>query len=565
MSYKVLYRSYRPKKFKEVVGQKYITKALQNSVIKQKVANAYLFCGPRGTGKTSIANILAMSLNCERFNGEPCCECDSCQKALNNTHPDIIEFDAASHSKVENIRAILEKVNFLPTEGKFKIYIIDEVHMLSNSAANALLKTLEEPPKNTIFILATTDPQKVISTVQSRCQRYDFTKINNNEIKERIIEVLDNESITYEEKAAEAIAKLADGGMRDALTILEQCLAYDENLTYENVGTVYGIATEEDFFDFVCCLVNNKKQESLNMIRKISARGGDLNRFCTDIIEVIKNIIIHSKLSSVEADITNEAKIREIYSVADESMLLNIIEEILVILRNRYEYSDILTQLEVLILKFINNNVSRETFEESNKDKKKILINKKDENEPVNRNESSALDNEHNKKTITVNNHKENEIHYSDDEIARILLSATKEERQKSAKAISDKIVEFATNSEEMAIANILEQCQIFGTSADFILFSCNDVIVKTTANDKEINKKLYFQLRDYFGIDKMPYVLEEAHIKQNIIHKFKELKANGDNEIYVVKKYISDKNSEISNEDKLLEMFGDDLVIKEG
>ncbi|MBQ5444719.1 MAG: DNA polymerase III subunit gamma/tau, partial [Erysipelotrichaceae bacterium] len=244
MAYQVLYRTYRPAKFSEVVGQEYIIKTLVNAIRNKKIAHAYLFAGPRGTGKTTIAKLFAKAINCDHFQGESCDNCPNCRAYLEGNHPDIIELDAASNNGVENVREIIEQVPYAPLLGKYKVYIIDEVHMLSASAFNALLKTLEEPPAHVIFILATTDPQKVIPTVLSRCQRYNFSKISTYEIKKRTCEILKAENIPYEEKAVEEIARMAEGGMRDALSILEQCLAYSpDSLKLEDVEQIFGLTS----------------------------------------------------------------------------------------------------------------------------------------------------------------------------------------------------------------------------------------------------------------------------------------------------------------------------------
>lgn len=239
MAYQALYRKYRPASFDEVVGQKHIVQTLKNAIANQRIAHAYLFCGPRGTGKTSIAKIFARTLNCTGEN-PPCMECENCKLSLDGTHPDIIEIDAASNNGVDEVRALIERVNYSPMEGKYKIYIIDEVHMMTSGAFNALLKTIEEPPEHVIFIFATTEPHKVLPTILSRCQRYDFSKVSNHDIQQRLIQICEKENVNADEDALEFIATLADGGMRDALSILDQCIAYEQNhITIDAVREIY--------------------------------------------------------------------------------------------------------------------------------------------------------------------------------------------------------------------------------------------------------------------------------------------------------------------------------------
>jgi DNA polymerase III subunit gamma/tau len=247
MSYKALYRTYRPHSFDTVVGQRHIVKTLQNALNQHKVSHAYLFCGPRGTGKTTVAKLVAKSVNCENPSEAPCNRCENCIGIQQGNHPDVIEIDAASNNGVDQIRELIEKVKYAPLQAKYKVYIIDEVHMLSQGAFNALLKTLEEPPSHVIFILATTEPHKVLPTIISRCQRYDFTRVSQKDIQARVEEVLTTEKIKFDHEATRLISQLSDGGVRDALSILEQVIAYSEdNLTAQHVNDIYGIATTQD-------------------------------------------------------------------------------------------------------------------------------------------------------------------------------------------------------------------------------------------------------------------------------------------------------------------------------
>lgn len=227
MSYTALYRKFRPAAFDEVKGQDHIVQTLQNQISANRIGHAYLFCGTRGTGKTSIAKIFAKAVNCEHpVNGSPCNECATCRAIAAGSSMNVVEIDAASNNGVDNIRQIREEIQYSPTEGKYKVYIIDEVHMLSIGAFNALLKTLEEPPAYVIFVLATTEAHKIPITILSRCQRYDFKRITIDTIADRLMELMDKEKITVEEKAVRYVAKAADGSMRDALSLLDQCIAF---------------------------------------------------------------------------------------------------------------------------------------------------------------------------------------------------------------------------------------------------------------------------------------------------------------------------------------------------
>ena len=331
MGYTALYRKFRPITFSELVGQEHITRTLRNQIMADRGGHAYLFNGGRGTGKTSSAKILARAINClNPKDGEPCNECEICKGALNGSLTDIVEMDAASNNSVEDIRSIREEVNFLPTKAKYRVYIIDEVHMLSPGAFNALLKTLEEPPEHVKFILATTEPQKLPATILSRCQRFDFKRISNEDIIKRLEIVCKESNIEITEGALKIISVLAEGAMRDALSILERCVQDGENkIDEDKIKDLVGIPKITFVHSIVDAIVEYDIDKALASMDEILNQGKDLNNFLWEIIKYVKDVLIYK--SSGKAELYSEDEVTNIKNLSDKvtkEKLVNLIYEL---------------------------------------------------------------------------------------------------------------------------------------------------------------------------------------------------------------------------------------------
>ena len=355
MSYTALYRKFRPLSFQEIVGQEHITKTLKNQIMAGRVGHAYLFNGGRGTGKTSAAKVLARAINClNPQDGEPCNECEVCKAALTGSLTDIVEMDAASNNSVEDVRSIREEVNFLPTVAKYRVYIIDEVHMLSTGAFNALLKTLEEPPAHVKFILATTEPQKLPATILSRCQRFDFKKISNENIEKRLKFVCEESKIEITPEALNLIAVLSEGAMRDALSILERCIQDGEDkIDEDKIKDLVGIPKLTMVSHLVKAIFSYNVEDAIAAVEEVLDSGKDLNNLLWEMIKYIKDILIYKVTGKLQ--IYSEEEQREIKQLSEmitKERLLQIVYD-LSELENSMKWSSqksILFQVEVIKL-----------------------------------------------------------------------------------------------------------------------------------------------------------------------------------------------------------------------
>lgn len=352
MSYMALYRKFRPQEFADVKGQEHIVTTLKNQIKADRIGHAYLFCGTRGTGKTTIAKIFAKAVNCEHpVDGSPCGECASCKAIAAGSSMNVIEIDAASNNGVDNIREIREEVAYRPTEGKYKVYIIDEVHMLSIGAFNALLKTLEEPPSYVIFILATTEAHKIPITILSRCQRYDFRRISIETISDRLMELMEKENVEVEERAIRYIAKAADGSMRDALSLLDQCIAFylGQKLTYDHVLEVLGAVDTEVFSKLLRKVLAEDVAGAISQLEELVIEGRDLGQFVNDFTWYLRNLLLLKGSDDMEEvlDMSSEnmALLKEEARLVEADVLMRYIR-IFSELSNQVKYS---SQKRILI------------------------------------------------------------------------------------------------------------------------------------------------------------------------------------------------------------------------
>ncbi|MBQ6215760.1 MAG: DNA polymerase III subunit gamma/tau [Erysipelotrichaceae bacterium] len=561
MAYQVLYRTYRPSRFSEVVGQEYIVKTLVNAIRNNKIAHAYLFAGPRGTGKTSIAKLFAKAINCSHFNGEACDECPNCKAYLEGNHPDIIELDAASNNGVDDIREIIEQVPYAPLIGKYKVYIIDEVHMLTTQAFNALLKTLEEPPAHVIFILATTDPQKVIPTVLSRCQRYNFSKISLYEIKKRMMEILDKEKIPYEEKAAEELSRMAEGGMRDALSLLEQCLSYNpDELKLEDVEHIFGLTSVAEEVELYLKIHDHQISEVISEVRNIYTAGADVKRLAANLLEIVKDVLIYSDQGK-ERLLTRitAAEAQNIINVVPNETLFEDIRDLEQLIAREKQSQNFLVYLELCLIRMAEDKgTTKETVTRVTKTIKEPEIKTVEEEvietKPVKEDiqeEKSEPDPE--MQVI------ETDMNY----LLSLLLNANKDLKI-SDQIVYNKLDLYAYEPEKRKFYQMLIGTELFASNKDAIIIS-GSRSQADNINTLSANRDLYRFLNKEFGIDKMVYAIDQDK-KRALIEMYKNtpIEARRNPAPVFVEKYNIEEKKEKTPEEKLKDLFGDTLKVEE-
>lgn len=586
MAYQALYRKYRPTNFDEVVGQTHIIQTLKNAIVQNRIAHAYLFCGPRGTGKTSIAKIFAKTLNCTNSQDAPCGVCENCKMAANGSHPDIIEIDAASNNGVDEVRNLIDKVKYAPMQGKYKIYIIDEVHMMTSGAFNALLKTIEEPPAHVIFIFATTEPNKVLPTIISRCQRFDFNKVSIHDIKYRLSVVCKNEGIEIDENGLMLIAQLADGGMRDALSILDQCVAYcSSHIDVNDIRKIYGVVTSEDIGNLFYSVYKKDVDSFVKDIQKYSNMGMDIKRLTADFIHMLKDSLIldYSENSTLVSDM-NKDMIRKYFKLAPINFRIKCMEE-LMDTYNKYTYaSNALDYLEASLLKIssysyeskthiidsdyndfkeIEEEENYETSYDDTSDNSDIIeknIQKDDNNGVLEKFEISDVSRE----TLKQSENTNNKIILNDEFVIQLLVGATKMERSIDTNKFNN-IGQFISSLEFGKYAATLRNSSIMASGSNYIVVCVSNEIFAKQINEFELNYGYEDFMEVLLGKAKKVFALDKTQ-QSRVKDEFKERMISGNlPEPYQVRLKRKDKESEnnMSIEDHMKSLFPN-IEIKE-
>lgn len=586
MAYQALYRKYRPTNFDEVVGQTHIIQTLKNAIVQNRIAHAYLFCGPRGTGKTSIAKIFAKTLNCTNNQDAPCGVCENCKMAANGSHPDIIEIDAASNNGVDEVRNLIDKVKYAPMQGKYKIYIIDEVHMMTSGAFNALLKTIEEPPAHVIFIFATTEPNKVLPTIISRCQRFDFNKVSMHDIKYRLSVVCKNEGIEIDENGLTLIAQLADGGMRDALSILDQCVAYcSSHIDVNDIRKIYGVVTSEDIGKLFYSVYKKDVDSFVKNVQKYSDMGMDIKRLTADFIHMLKDSLIldYSENSTLVSDM-NKDMIRKYFKLAPINFRIKCMEE-LMDTYNKYTYaSNALDYLEASLLKISSysyeskthiidsdHNDFKEVEEEENyetsygdtSDDSDIIeknTQKDDNNGALEKSEISDVSRE----TLKQSENKNNKIILNDEFVIQLLVGATKMERSIDTNKFNN-IGQFISSLEFGKYAATLRNSTIMASGSNYIVVCVSSEIFAKQINEFELNYGYEDFMEVLLGKAKKVFALDKTQ-QSRVLDEFKERMISGNLpepfQVHLKRKDAESENN-MSIEDHMKSLFPN-IEIKE-
>lgn len=543
--YQALYRKYRPQTFDEVVGQKHIIQTLKNAIVQDRIAHAYLFCGPRGTGKTSIAKIFAKMLNCEDKEHAPCGECLNCQMVQNGSHPDIIEIDAASNNGVDEVRDLIDRVKYAPMQGTYKIYIIDEVHMMTTGAFNALLKTIEEPPAHVVFILATTEPNKVIPTIISRCQRFDFNKVSLQDLITRLQIVCRFEKIDIDEEAVYLIAQLSDGGMRDALSILDQCTAFcTSSISIDDVRQIYGVMTTAELGTLFYDLYKGNTEALIRTLNDAEASGMDLKRLTKDMISLLKDSLILDRAPQTGLVLpAHKEVIQEKFMISPSPFRLNVLNELMDTYTKFHYASSILDYLETAFLKCVlNSDIPKESKIEQkveNKSKENGIsepkitdssydlssdyseIDKKEENNAENTTKIDDLKiSDVSRETLKQDRNEDRKIRLEEEYVLQLLVGAQKKERQIDTQKMSQNEY-YLSDLKFGRFASTLRNAHIVASGKNYMIVGVNSEIEAKEINSLQLEEGYESFTESILGVTKVVFALDSKQ-EQKVLEDFK-------------------------------------------
>lgn len=587
MAYQSLYRKYRPQKFEDIVGQDVIIRVLRNAIIKNKIAHAYLFAGPRGTGKTSTAKIFAQAVNCERFEDDVCGECSNCQAHKVGNHPDIIEMDAASNNGVDEIRKIVDRVKYTPIMGKYKVYVIDEVHMLSQGAFNALLKTLEEPPEHVIFILATTEIHKVLPTIISRCQRFDFTYIDDRSMTSRLENILVEENHRYEDEALEAVVRLSAGGLRNALTILDQAIVYSEDIiSVEDIYDLTGMVSASDKIAvFKACSQQNLEQFNIN-VKQIVARSHDLLRLSLEIANNIKDAIVFESIGGETFKALEAFPFIEYMSQKHtESRMIQMIETIMSYIekmkfsQNQRSYFELMFfDLYTLYEESPIENVSRETkivskpkgSHKEQKERSQEVVNDKATTVPKKDKAAKHKAKEIRKPSslnVSRETFKKEKVELlSREELIRLMVSGDKAQRLED----ENKFKDFDIHQDGVEWARsyrMLHDAELVISSRDFLVFSFKSEVYARESQANVTNHELREFMTFLTGIRRPIYACVDTKFKESaqefmLLYKEGKLPAPYEKSVFM-EEIIEVGEEKDESLERVLDLFGERVEIK--